>query len=158
MKTFQGLLLISLFLISCQKNNQKPEKDFIILEIQNLVGVTFEETQKDYYDPAAQSKIASKYYFAEFDHAKITDNTKLIYAFIDTFKENKFEENINYTADGPTGSSMAYSNKEKTYVIFLEWAPPTGAEIPDDEPLDLSKFNPEEIVYSIEIFSYDNKN
>lgn len=155
MKIFQFLLLLTFFLISCQDKGKLSEKDSIIQDIQQELGVTFEQSIKDFNNPTTGSAFSSQYYSIEFDHAKITDNTKLIYTFIDIFEKNNFEQNIDYSADGPTGSAIAYSKDNQTYVVFIEWSPPEGAIIPDDEPLDLSKFSPEQIVYFIEVYSFN---
>ena len=62
-----------------------------------------------------------------------------------------WNEDINYMADGPTGSATALRRDMALMLLSATWEPAAGIDCPDDQPIGACDLSPAEKVYTIEI-------
>ena len=62
-----------------------------------------------------------------------------------------WEEDINYMADGPTGSATALRRDMALMLLNSNWEPVAGVSCPDDQPISACELTPAEKLYTVEI-------
>ncbi|MFN2114158.1 MAG: hypothetical protein ACK2T6_00460 [Anaerolineae bacterium] len=60
-------------------------------------------------------------------------------------------ENIQYIADGPTGTEAGFDKSQALCLLNVNWEPSEDADCPDDQPIADCELEPEQRLFSIEL-------
>lgn len=78
-------------------------------------------------------------------YVAVADSLKAILA------ADGWAEDMNYAADGPTGTATALNKDSALCLLSVNWAPSDDADCPEDQPISACELEPEQQLYSIEL-------
>ena len=66
-------------------------------------------------------------------------------------EDDGWKENVQYQADGPTGTAMGFEKGEGLCLLSVNWEPAAGADCPEDQPISACDLKPEQMEFTIEL-------
>ena len=66
-------------------------------------------------------------------------------------EDDGWKENVQYQADGPTGTAMGFEKGESLCLLSVNWEPSADADCPEDQPISACDLKPGQKEFTIDL-------
>lgn len=113
----------------------------------SALGVPFTLDEAPFFDYLSQEEGAGCQLTASGTGADFAAPSTVVDALRTAFVG--WSEEIQYAADGPTGSNIGLTRADALLLISVQWTPDPAVTCPDDQPISACELTPEQKLYTV---------